>query len=334
MNPTIYNFTLDLQSAVSQAVLSARKGDRARFASVTFMSGGVPYAIEHGCYAVLNAVRESDGAILFADCIIKDDTVTFNVSDLASGKEGRVDCDLTLYSPSGEAITSPRFAVVVYAGTTTGEDIESMGDYKTLYDLYSGCMDAKEAAEFAASVAAGGGAISFNGRIGAVDPAYGDYTAEMVGADPAGTADSAVATHNADNAAHSELFRKCSKEGHKHDASDISDISSAISAAMATAGTAKIATASASKNGSVVTVNYPGFAPKFVVLMGSYSGAITTTYAMYGMSEALVHGHSINSEDKEEKFDRYATVVWSSEKMAISCGEWSRYESFKFVAIG
>jgi len=39
-----------------------------------------------------------------------------------------------------------------------------------------------------AQQAAGGGVISFNGRSGSVEPQSGDYTAAMVGADPAGTA--------------------------------------------------------------------------------------------------------------------------------------------------
>ncbi len=50
--------------------------------------------------------------------------------------------------------------------------------------------------------AAGGGVSTFNGRFGAVQPEAGDYTPEMVGADPAGTAAEAVAAHDADEQAH------------------------------------------------------------------------------------------------------------------------------------
>ena len=49
------------------------------------------------------------------------------------------------------------------------------------------------------------GVISFKGRSGAVTPASGDYTASMVGADPTGTADSAVSTHNTSTSAHSDI---------------------------------------------------------------------------------------------------------------------------------
>jgi hypothetical protein len=48
------------------------------------------------------------------------------------------------------------------------------------------------------AVVSGGGAAvtSFNGRSGAIAPQQGDYTAAMVGAEPAGTAASAIAAHN------------------------------------------------------------------------------------------------------------------------------------------
>lgn len=53
-----------------------------------------------------------------------------------------------------------------------------------------------------AEAAAGGGVLTFNGRDGYVMPKGGDYTSEMVGADPAGTAASAVSDHNANPEAH------------------------------------------------------------------------------------------------------------------------------------
>jgi hypothetical protein len=48
----------------------------------------------------------------------------------------------------------------------------------------------------------GGGVTSFNTRTGAVVPVGGDYTAGQVGADPAGTAASAVSTHAGASSAH------------------------------------------------------------------------------------------------------------------------------------
>lgn len=68
-----------------------------------------------------------------------------------------------------------------------------------------------------AAAAAGGGVTSFNGRSGAVAAQAGDYDAGMVGADPAGTAASAVSTHNAAADAHSSLFGGKADVNHSHD---------------------------------------------------------------------------------------------------------------------
>ena len=57
----------------------------------------------------------------------------------------------------------------------------------------------------AAQGAAGGGVTSFNGRSGIVEPAAGDYTAEMVGADASGAAATVqgnLGTHTADTTKH------------------------------------------------------------------------------------------------------------------------------------
>ena len=68
-----------------------------------------------------------------------------------------------------------------------------------------------------AAAAAGGGVTSFNTRSGAVSPQSGDYDAEMVGADPTGTAASAVDGHNSAADAHTSLLAGKSNTGHTHD---------------------------------------------------------------------------------------------------------------------
>lgn len=64
---------------------------------------------------------------------------------------------------------------------------------------------AEKSAQDAAG-AAGGGVLSFNGRSEYVSPQAGDYTAEMVGADAAGTARSAVSEHDGADNPHSGKF--------------------------------------------------------------------------------------------------------------------------------
>ena len=331
MNPTIYNFTLDMQSAVSQATLSARKGDSVRFASVTLTSGGVPYEIAHGCYAVLNAKRASDNAVLFVDCVIKDNSITFNLNGLVSGAEGRVDCDITLYSPEGEAITSPRFAVVVYAGVTTGDDIEDTDEYKTLGELVAAAEVAKESAEFAATCAVGGGAISFNGRTGAVMPEAGDYDADMVGAEPAGAAGSAVEAHDADKNAHTGMFAAAE---HEHDASDIRD----FAVAMTEHGAAKVAYGKVSRSGNAIEIKNLEFTPKLIIAHGGTSSGETThiLYAVRNIGRAIEHVYYCDTEGTYHHATDIATLIWSDNGVKVSnlFSNANGESEFYYVAIG
>ena len=65
-----------------------------------------------------------------------------------------------------------------------------------------------------AQAAAGGGVTSFKGRGGAVVPQSGDYTSEMVGADPSGSA--AAAEEAAKKAASAELKGHTGKKDNPH----------------------------------------------------------------------------------------------------------------------
>lgn len=336
---SIYSFTLDMQSAVSQATLSARKGDKGKLLSVTLMSGGVPYEIEHGCYAVLNAVRASDGEVVFGDCVIQDNSITYDTTALVSGAEGRVDCDITLYSPEGQAITSPRFAAVVYAGVTTGDDIEDTDEYRTLGELVAKAEKARVSAEAAATQAAHGGAVSFNGRVGAVTPEEGDYTFDMVGADPAGAASSEVEAHNISELAHAELFGKCSKEDHTHEVEDVNDFASAVSSAIAAYGAAKIATGVVIMNGSTGTISDLAFTPKIIFLHTANAvngiSAAASLYAIYGFDGAIMRCRDYTTEGEYVYSDEDVIITWSNGG-AVFAGLFrgNSISGYKYVAIG
>ena len=153
MNHIVYKFTLDVHSVASQAMLSVRKGDAVRRLSVTFCEDGAPYSIADGCYAVFNAVR-SDGAVLFCDCAIKGDVITCDLKKAIASAEGRLDCDITLYSSDGEPVTSPRFSITVYAGVTSGDEVEDTDEYRTLGELVVGAERAADAAEESAQASA------------------------------------------------------------------------------------------------------------------------------------------------------------------------------------
>ena len=111
-----------------------RKGDGAKRMLISLADGGRPYVIDPGCYAVVNAKR-SDGAYWFGDCVIANNTISCDADGAIATTEGRIDCDVTLFSADGEPITSPRFSIVIYPGVNSS-DLEDEGDeYLTLTEL-------------------------------------------------------------------------------------------------------------------------------------------------------------------------------------------------------
>lgn len=134
MKVSTYRFTLDLQETASQAMLSMRKGDSARRLLITLSDGGKPYRIADGCYAVVNAKR-SDGAYWFGDCVISDSVISCDADGAIATAEGRLDCDVSLFSAVGELLTSPRFSITVFAGVTTSDSEDEGDEYHTLTEL-------------------------------------------------------------------------------------------------------------------------------------------------------------------------------------------------------
>ena len=135
MDNSTIRFTLDLREEVSQVMLSARKGDRKRQIAVRFADGGQPFTVPEGAYAVFGARRVKDGLVLFGDCALSGDTVTYSLDAVLATTIGRIDCDITIYTKDGEAITSPKFGITVYEGATSCEELESESGYRTLSEL-------------------------------------------------------------------------------------------------------------------------------------------------------------------------------------------------------
>lgn len=246
-----YRLTLDVNSDVSQASLSVRREDSARALRISFREDGRPFPLSDGVYAVFSA-RKPDGTVVYADCETDGSTVVYQFTEGLTSVGGRADCEIILFGANSKRITSPRFTLYIREGVTQDGDIESTDEFSALTKLMSEVGDALDnlateesvnllyvtaadavgvaetaaanaaesalrAAESAkeAASAAGGGVITFNGREGAVLPQYGDYTADMVGADPIGSASSesaaAVGEHDSSPAAHAGMFARPSE---------------------------------------------------------------------------------------------------------------------------
>lgn len=164
-----------------------------------------------------------------------------------------------------------------------------------------------------AQAIAGGGVTSFNGRGGAVVPKAGDYTAEMVGADPAGTgkseAASAVSAHNSSSAAHSDIRTALAGKETAGAAATVqgnlddheADTTKHVTAAERTAWNAKsgkavsftVTLAAANWSSKAQTVSNANF------LTGAYAYVVSPAPASFGAySEAIIHADNVTQAGK------------------------------------
>lgn len=136
MNNSIYRFTLDTQSYVSQVSLPVRQFDVARTLYIDLTDGGVPYEIEDGCRAVFFA-RKPDGTTVANDCIIeKNTTIMYKLGEQTTTCEGVVYCEIRLYGINNELITSPQFIIVVDERVAYDDDYtKSESDWSAIDDI-------------------------------------------------------------------------------------------------------------------------------------------------------------------------------------------------------
>lgn len=136
MNSSKYRFTLDMHSSQSQVSLPIVLNDTARKLYISFSDGGKIYHIEDSCLAVVRIQRPT-GTYIEKFCPIEDNTNV--VYDFAQHKntaivEGLHDCEVTLYSPEGEILTSARFSMMVSARVVNSDNIGVTDENWTMLD--------------------------------------------------------------------------------------------------------------------------------------------------------------------------------------------------------
>lgn len=137
MNYSNYRASLDIHAAGSQAVLHAKQGDTKRQILVTLTEDGRPYLISSDCRAVFTA-KKPDGSILFNDCAIEGNLISYTFTAQTTALAGRLDCEIRLYGADKGLITSPGFDIIV--DTTVYEDgdvVESAAEVSALTSLVS-----------------------------------------------------------------------------------------------------------------------------------------------------------------------------------------------------
>ena len=137
MNYSNYRASLDIHAAGSQAVLHAKQGDTKRQILVTLTEDGRPYLISSDCRAVFTA-KKPDGSILFNDCAIEGNLISYSFTAQTTVLAGRLDCEIRLYGADKGLITSPGFDIIVDATVyEDGDVVESAAEVSALTSLVS-----------------------------------------------------------------------------------------------------------------------------------------------------------------------------------------------------
>lgn len=136
MNSSEFRFTLDLHSSQSQVSLPVMAGDTGRTFYISLADGGAPYRIEDGCLAMLTITRPT-GTFIQHFCMIEDNTnivYKFSQNPNTAAVEGLHNCEVSLYDPAGDLLSSPRFSMVVSPRVVNKYDTDLDDDDRVIID--------------------------------------------------------------------------------------------------------------------------------------------------------------------------------------------------------
>lgn len=135
MTSSYYKISLDIHDHGSHVSLKAKRGDTGRLLYITLMDGSKPYTITKDCLAVFTA-KKADGNILYNQCSIIGNTITYAFTPQTTSAVGRTECEVKLYGADNMLLTSARFVLLV-DDTVYNEDdeIEPMTEVSALTAL-------------------------------------------------------------------------------------------------------------------------------------------------------------------------------------------------------
>lgn len=149
MNPSIRRFTLDTNATRSQISIPVTLNDTSRVWHITLTEGGICYAIENGCLAMLT-IKRPNGSYLEEFCpIAKNVTVVydFRQNEKTAAVEGIHDCEVTIFGTNHERLTSATFTMVVGQRAVNSDDITITDDDRTAIDYIVGEEAKRQLAE-------------------------------------------------------------------------------------------------------------------------------------------------------------------------------------------
>ena len=135
MEKVIHRLALDLERPGSSTCLTVRRGDSARTLVVTLSQGGRPYRISDGVTPVFYA-RKSDRVPLFNHCTVEQNTIRYDFTGQTTNVTGPVECEIKLYGPDMELLTSAPFDLMIEDTIQQEGDIpDSSSEYTALTEL-------------------------------------------------------------------------------------------------------------------------------------------------------------------------------------------------------
>jgi hypothetical protein len=164
-----HRFTLDMQVAHSQIAIPVTVGDTAKTFYMSLLDGGEPFKIADGSLAVLT-IKRPTGTYLQAFCPIKNNSTIvydFMQDENTAAVEGIHDCELTLYGPTSEVVSSSWFTMVVSRRVVNGDNLNITDENRTAIDAMIGAEASRQAAEEARITAESGRASAETGRVNA-----------------------------------------------------------------------------------------------------------------------------------------------------------------------
>ena len=137
MTNSYYKISLDINDHGSNVSLKAKKGDTGRLLYITLMNGRMPYVISNECRAVFTA-KKADGKILYNDCTIIGNVITYAFTPQTTSCVGRAECEIKLYGAENKLLTSARFTLLVEDTVyNEGDEVESAKEVSALTKLVS-----------------------------------------------------------------------------------------------------------------------------------------------------------------------------------------------------
>jgi hypothetical protein len=101
------------------------------------MDGGKPYIITNECRAVFTA-KKADGNILYNDCSIIGNVITYAFTHQTTSAVGKADCEIKLYGAQNKLLTSASFTLLVEDTVyNEGDEVESAKEVSALTKLVS-----------------------------------------------------------------------------------------------------------------------------------------------------------------------------------------------------